>query len=802
MVQRNRPLAAIACALAGAGAIAVAVAPAVNAQNAAAPRLQLLTDPFLQVPTKDSVTVVWMTEFRGSEHTVEVGDSRVVRATTTKLSQVGEDSGSQLPPEKKPTAAQGIVARDVYRHEAKITGLKPGERVPYQVTSLDDSGGYAQSNTFSLSAAPKKGQPQRILLTSDHQAMVNTPANLELAAKTLGPIDAVFVAGDLINIPDRASEWFDDTRGSAFFPVLQGRGGRNSTHGEHYRGGEIIQNAPLFPAIGNHEVQGIRAGATSLNASFNAPVPKKIAERAYSAVEASVNPRKDPAVKAKWIEDNSFSTRTYEEIFTLPEDSPGGETYYATTLGDVRVISLYSTRIWRGTNANTLPADRTASSRYQESKDVLADNMKQGWGEHIFEPVSAESEQLEWLRGELKSKAFKDARFRVVILHEGPQGLGDNIMPVFADPVRIEERTAAGALEGIRYEYPATENDLLNDLQPMLEDAGVDLVQNGHSHLWNRFRSAGGTNFIETSNTGNTYGAFHHLSGRTRPLPPAPWIGANYMAQGNPGGLAPIVPTVNPMKAGNGVAMPFVQSNDHAVFTVLDTGLNEVISYIYDVRSPELAPKVLDRFSIGRPADKAELVDQPAAPVPAPSADPTPAPAVPAPKVSAAVRTTTYGVGAEIDVRVEGAADGPVDVLAGSRALATARLTDGAAKVKLQGTALKPGRHTLTVKLGGVSSTVDLRVDRATAAVKTKTLSSKRSRARVQVTVSAAGLAPSGTVKLREGSRIVGSAKVRSGKATVTLRAFTTAGTKRLKLSYSGGATVSERSATLRLKVR
>ncbi|MEK8226906.1 hypothetical protein NKG05_13700 [Oerskovia sp. M15] len=185
----------------------------------------------------------------------------------------------------------------------------------------------------------------------------------------------------------------------------------------------------------------------------------------------------------------------------------------------------------------------------------------------------------------------------------GPQGLGDNIMPVFADPVRIEEKDGAGAVVGIRYEYPTSENSLLYDLQPLLEGAGVDLVQNGHSHLWNRFESNNGiTHFLETSNTGNTYGAFHALSGRSRPLPGAPWDASNYLAQGNPGGLAPVVPTVNPHRTPDGTPLPFVQSNTNAVFTALDTATGEVTSYDIDLAAGG-EPRVLDRFTIGgRPA--------------------------------------------------------------------------------------------------------------------------------------------------------------------------------------------------------
>lgn len=196
------------------------------------------------------------------------------------------------------------------------------------------------------------------------------------------------------------------------------------------------------------------------------------------------------------------------------------------------------------------------------------------------------------------------------MLHEGPQGLGDNVMPAFTDPVRIEDTDADGNLIGVRYEYPATDNHLLYDLQPLLENAGVDLVHNGHSHLWNRFVGDNGvTNYLETSNTGNSYGAYHELSGRTRPVPPEPWKAANYWSTGNPGGLVPQVPTENPHLAEDGTPLPFVQSNDHIVFTVLDTGAGEVISYVHDMREPDAAPVELDRFSLGRPDGSGDGID-------------------------------------------------------------------------------------------------------------------------------------------------------------------------------------------------
>jgi len=570
----------------------------------------LLTEPFLQSPAKNSVRVVWLTEFAGRHHVVVVGHRagelnraelraaatggkirgvRVFRARTGELSRVAEDAGSQIP---DPPAQ--ITRRHIWRHEATVRGLGVGSRTPYRVVSID-RGAMVASDTYTLAPAAAPGQAQQILLTSDHQSMPNTPANLQKAVETVGRIDAVFLAGDLVNVPDRASEWFDDQRGGAFFPALQGRASR-TVNGVTWTGGEILQNAPIFPAIGNHEVQG-RSGLPTLNESFNAPVPREVAEAAYRKVARQVNPRNNRKIKERWILENSFNTETYEEIFSLPTSGPGGERWYATTVGDVRLISLYATRIWRGTGIAADPAN-WQRTRYTEAPATTDDLLAQGWGSHIFEEIGVGSRQYRWLQREVASRQFRDAKYTVVMLHEGPHGLGDNVNPPFTDPVRTVQTDAAGNTL-VRYDYPRADNVLTRDVAPLLESAGVNLVLNGHSHLWNRFTAESGTHYLETSNVGNSYGAFHPLSGRSRPVPPAPWNPDNYLAQGNPGGLEPQVPTVAPLTDPAGTPLPFVQSNDYSVFSVLDTGTGEVTSYRYDMRTPDVAPVVLDRFPLG-----------------------------------------------------------------------------------------------------------------------------------------------------------------------------------------------------------
>lgn len=620
----RRSMLGLSAAAAAAVSLPVPAASAVQATGKKGPKgargrlSSLLTEPFLQLPERDRVRVVWFTEQRGRTHHVFVGRGvdrlesgsalgltaerrrrgrgiRLVPAKSVRLTRTAEDADSHLPADRRPT--DGVSPRPVWRHEAVVTGLRPGVREPYRVMSSDGRS-TVLSNTYSLSAAVLPGEDAVVMLTSDHQAMINTPANMHFAQQTitkdLGPIAAVVFAGDLVNIPDRASEWFDDERGSAFFPVLQGRAGRAGTDGVVYTGAEIIQNAPLYPAIGNHEVQGRIDGHTSLNASFNNPVPVEVATAEYEKVAAQVNPRGDARVRARWIEDNSFSARTYEEVFTLP----GGERYYATTIGDVRLVVLYSTRIWRGTTANPDPAERAEISRYQESREVLDRPLEQGYGEFIFEDIGVGSTQYRWLQKEIAGRAFREAGYRIVMLHEGPHGLGDNVMPQFAHPVRVEEKNDAGDLVGVRYDYPAAGNVALHDLATLLESAKVNLVYNGHSHLWNRFTSPSGTHYLEASNTGNSYGAFHPLSGLDRPVPPAPWNASDYHAQGDPGGLEPVVPTLAPLTTAAGEPTPFIGENRYVVFQALHTGTGELTSWYVDMEDTAAGAVRFDRFAL------------------------------------------------------------------------------------------------------------------------------------------------------------------------------------------------------------
>lgn len=550
----------------------------------------LLTDPFLQLPTKTTINVVWFTDFLGSNHVVKYGDQlkRQVAANTTKLSRVREDENSQLDysPDQK-------VFRDIWRHEAIISGLEPNQRLPYQVSSTKEKQNII-SEVFTLAGAPQADTPLKILLTSDHQLMPMTTANLEQVVKTVGQVDAVFFPGDLVNTPDRASEWFDDCRGGAFFPALQGKARYElESNGIKtiYQGGEIIQHASLFTAIGNHEVMGqvsIEPGI-KLKEEFNQPLPRKVAMESYQSLAAKINPNNDPHIKSEWIKNNSFNTDTYEEIFTLPHSKTGSSRYYATTFGDIRLISLYVTNIWR---SPSLKED--VKGRFQESNLELEQPENWGYGQHIFEPIVKDSPQYRWLQQELAGSAYQQAKYKIVMLHHPPHTLGGNIVPPYTNPLPKSYYDQEDRLSARYYEYPIADDYIMRDLIPLLESANVQLVYYGHSHLWNRFQSTSGMNFLESSNVGNSYGA--HTLDNPRPIPF--YSPQNYIATGNPNGLEPIVPNISPLYDQQGKPLPFIASNDITVFSILDTTVGAVSSYRYDIRTPEISAIKFDEFKL------------------------------------------------------------------------------------------------------------------------------------------------------------------------------------------------------------
>ncbi len=557
--------------------------------------LKLLTEPFLQFPTQTSIRVVWFTEFMGDKrslmasalrHIVNYGSnfSKSVSAKTIKLNHLREDKNSCVGNKTADGLDQKPVFREIWRHEALLTDLTPGKRISYRVTSTTENHESISSKTYTLQPAPLPDKPLKILLTSDHQIKPMVAANLQKVKQTFEQIDAVFFAGDLVNIPDRASEWFDDNRGNAFFPCLQGTANYVMKYGgveTTYKGGQIIQNAPIFPCIGNHEIMGRFNKGKSLNEEFNDTIPRDVALKLYGKES---------------LEDNSFNTDTFEKIFSLPETETGEKGYYALSFGDIRLVVLYVTNMWRH-----FTAENSHKGKYGEPEEELNYPENWGYGQHIYEPIAKGSTQYDWLVNELNSDEFQQAKYKVVMFHHPPHTLGDNIVPAYTNPVQIIERDNNDNITSVRYEYPKQEDYITRDLIPLLEEAKVQLVFYGHSHLWNRFVSSSGMHFLETSNVGNSYGAAYGDRKRTN-LPntnPDNHDGnCNYTEIGDPYGLEPVVPTIEPLLDENDKPLPYISSNQITVFSIFDTEQGTVSSYRFDTSKPDSEVVKFDEFQL------------------------------------------------------------------------------------------------------------------------------------------------------------------------------------------------------------
>ncbi|KQY64559.1 hypothetical protein ASD30_06465 [Nocardioides sp. Root140] len=164
-----------------------------------------------------------------------------------------------------------------------------------------------------------------------------------------------------------------------------------------------------------------------------------------------------------------------------------------------------------------------------------------------------------------------------------------------------------------------------------------------------------------------------------------------------------------------------------------------------------------------------------------------------------------YGTAASVKVNVTSIGDdiptGDVTVTEGDTELGTATLNGiAAASIALPKT-LSVGKHTLTVTYSGddnfseSTATLDVTVAKATGVVSATAKPStirKAQTSTVTVTVKAAGVSPTGKVTIVKGAKVLGSATLSSGRATIRVAGSKLViGKNKLTAKYAGSATVA-----------
>lgn len=175
--------------------------------------------------------------------------------------------------------------------------------------------------------------------------------------------------------------------------------------------------------------------------------------------------------------------------------------------------------------------------------------------------------------------------------------------------------------------------------------------------------------------------------------------------------------------------------------------------------------------------------------------------------------TQTYGKTVNLVVMVTGDAatpTGTVSVSDGTRTLGSGTL-DGSGKVTITvaAKALAVGSHALTLdyagddNVGAATGTVTVTVVKATPTVTAPAVTQTYGRsAAIKVTVSAAGVTPTGQVTVKNGSATLASGNLSGGTVTLTLAATKLGvGVHTLSVNYSGDTHVAAKSGTVKVTV-
>jgi hypothetical protein len=180
--------------------------------------------------------------------------------------------------------------------------------------------------------------------------------------------------------------------------------------------------------------------------------------------------------------------------------------------------------------------------------------------------------------------------------------------------------------------------------------------------------------------------------------------------------------------------------------------------------------------------------------------------------LSIGARAATYGRASTVTVTAGPGTTGDVTLTSGRRTLGTQRLVEGVATFRIDGTALEPGRRTLTARYAGsasrtaTESSAQVTVRKARAAVRATASRARvvvdRTRRTVKIRVRADGVAPTGSISVRSGGRRIAAARLRDGVATLRLPAFARTGTQRVHVRYAGSVRVAPSSTTVKIRVR
>lgn len=399
------------------------------------------TKPYLLTLNPDNEMNICWLTKESTEAFVEFGETEELGQTVEATEYEIEGMRTSQTPEGYAEVPEENPELEVYQQIVTLKDLKPNTTYYYKTITEDET-----TKIYNFKTAPAEGEDFTFALLSDLQLKAESPATVKQIGQNKP--DFIIYGGDLENTPWKAGEWF---------PVedcftAEGEEGKSwfEIMSQEEDGAELMQYTPLFVTPGNHEVDD---------------------QRVYVDKERAAN-------------NDDWSLSIYMQIFRplYPEQEygKGGKHWYSVDYGDLHIsnISVFRWQNWDGFEAP-------------------------GWS--VFEDISKDSAQVQWLEEDLKNS---DAKYKWVNMHWHMLNRGtDGYIPL-SEPV----------IDGETVTYP--NGDYAYDvLRPIYELYGVNAVSFGHSHVYERYL-INGVNYIEAASIGNNYRAEadpYHPSGN-RPV--------------------------------------------------------------------------------------------------------------------------------------------------------------------------------------------------------------------------------------------------------------------------------------------
>ncbi|MEW5855388.1 MAG: metallophosphoesterase family protein [Myxococcota bacterium] len=211
--------------------------------------------PYLQAPGVGTVTVSW--------HTDDPSSSRVSVGREGEAAQ--EVTGVVFT--QRPTTAETALAGSLpegFQHEVVLTGLQPGARYVFKVTSAKEP---HPGGTFV--APPQPGDAFSFLVMGDTRTRASEHARVVQAMS--GALDGAGDVRFLVNTGDLVAVGGDEENWDVFFTTEA----------------PVLSRVPLLPVFGNHE---LILGRTIFDSFFKAPpTSSSTSDTWYSAVVGDVH---------------------------------------------------------------------------------------------------------------------------------------------------------------------------------------------------------------------------------------------------------------------------------------------------------------------------------------------------------------------------------------------------------------------------------------------------------------------------------------------------------------------------------